>query len=400
MTDPSDRPASRSRGSRRARGLSLLLLVLAAAGFLWWRSTHPPVAPPQAGPAAPPAPGTGALPPPAGPGYLFCLWNVENLFDDVDDPAQDDPEEDGFARDPDRLRQKLDLVAEALVRLDNGRGPDLRAVVEVETRRAAELLRQALNARLPEPLRYATLIHRDLRTGRRFEPAVITRLDQAGTGPAAILGRALGSWFGGPPRRSVRGPQDFGERRILEARVTARGQPLTLLISHWTSQRTDTVGTRREGYADALLAAVTDRLARDPADDLLLAGDFNAEPTDPAVAGRLRAVGDPARVRLGAQPPWLLNLMAGRDPEQFGTYRFQGRWEILDQAVASPGLLDARGWQVLPETLRVDRDASRRTGRDGRPFRFGAVANDGPRGASDHFAVTVRLRLAPPGPDR
>lgn len=401
----------RRPGGRRGRARGLMVLGLVGlVGLAWWshRQGAPPPprsseAPPPraAAPDPPPGASEAAVAPPAGPGYLFCFWNVENLFDDVDDPAQSDPEEDGFARRPDLLALKLDRLAEALLRLENGRGPDVIALVEVENARAADLLRAALNARLPQSLQYPHLIHRDLRSGRRFEPALLTRLDVPGRPDGGLVPGLPGPWAAAAPAGPTRrGPRAFGAKRILEAQVSARGRPLTLLISHWTSARTDRDGAKRLAYADALAAACADRLGAEPALDLLLAGDFNTGPDSPAVTEHLRGTGDRARVQSGARPPWLLNLMAGRDPQQFGTYRFQGQWAILDQLVASAGLLDAQGWQVLPETLRVVGDAPLRTGPAGRPFRFGEVASEGPRGYSDHLAVTVRLRLAPPGPDR
>src|SRR5262249_34278446 len=87
---------------------------------------------------------------PGSDGYLFCFWNVENLFDDHDDRRTGaDAEFDAwFARDPAALQLKLDRLSEAIVRLNDGKGPDILAVVEVENERAADLLRQALNRRL------------------------------------------------------------------------------------------------------------------------------------------------------------------------------------------------------------------------------------------------------------
>src|SRR5262249_38398797 len=103
---------------------------------------------------------------PAGPdGYLFCFWNVENLFDDRDDGRTGpDAEYDGwFAHDSAARQLKLDRLSEALIRLNDGKGPDILAVVEVESERAADLLRQALNRRLAdESLHYTNLLVKDL----------------------------------------------------------------------------------------------------------------------------------------------------------------------------------------------------------------------------------------------
>ncbi|HEX8199690.1 MAG TPA: hypothetical protein VF590_04330, partial [Isosphaeraceae bacterium] len=141
----------------------------------------------------------GPAPPSSREGYLFASWNAENLFDDQDDPRSHDEDEDFFGRNPAMVGRKVELLADALLVQNDGRGPDILALVEVENRRAVELLRDALNRRLETPWQYTGLIHRDNRTGRRIEPAVLTRLpaDDART----------------------RGPRDFDNRRILEAHL-------------------------------------------------------------------------------------------------------------------------------------------------------------------------------------
>lgn len=344
-----------------ALAATLVLLIL-----FWLAEPRRPDVAPGAGPPRV-APGAPAAP---GAGYLFCAWNVENLFDDDDDPRVHDPDEDWFGRNPALVRQKVDHLARALLLQGDGRGPDILAAVEVESRRAAELLRDALNAGLPAALRYTGLIFRENRTGRHIAPLVLTRL----------------------PRRDDL-TRTFGTRRILEAHLEARGAPLTVLVSHWTSRVTDATDVKRTAYADAVYRAFLDTHRADPRADILLAGDYNDGPDDPALVEGLHTTADPALVRAGGARPRLLDLMAGRDPRRFGTYLYQRRWQALDHIVLGPGLLDPRGWLALPETLRVEAPPALRAGTDGRPFRFGGPRQAGPRGYSDHFAITLRLKV-------
>src|SRR5262245_34367378 len=78
--------------------------------------------------------------PPPGPGdYLFCFWNVENLFDDQDDNrrARGDAEYDEFfSHDKAALAQKLNNLCAVLLPLNDGKGPDILAVAEIESARA------------------------------------------------------------------------------------------------------------------------------------------------------------------------------------------------------------------------------------------------------------------------
>ncbi len=171
------------------------LLILLAAWLSRPRDIRPPVTRPNPGPSA--------SSPASSAGFLVCSWNVENFFDDVDDPKNHDEDEDWFGRDPSAFRQKVAVLADSLLLQNDGLGPDVLAMVEVESLRCVEALRDALNARLPAEARYGGIVQRDDRTGRRFAPAVLTRL--------------------GVRDDLTQGPRDFGNRRILEAHLEARG---------------------------------------------------------------------------------------------------------------------------------------------------------------------------------
>src|SRR5262249_25228655 len=110
--------------------------------------------------AAPPPPGTAGL-----REYLFCFWNVENLFDDSPNPQAhpaDKVYDEWFAHDAAARQLKYQHLSEALVHLQNGKGPDILALAEVESQRSVELLRDALNARLADPaLHYSAILYRD-----------------------------------------------------------------------------------------------------------------------------------------------------------------------------------------------------------------------------------------------
>src|SRR5581483_5035723 len=120
--------------------------------------------------------------------YLFCFWNVENLFDDRDDgrTGPGDREYDHwFAEHPELLQEKLDHLSQALLALNDGKGPDILAVAEVESVRAAELLQQALNRGLEkggvqgEEWAYGNVLMKEVSAGRHIAPAIITRLPVA-----------------------------------------------------------------------------------------------------------------------------------------------------------------------------------------------------------------------------
>jgi endonuclease/exonuclease/phosphatase family metal-dependent hydrolase len=326
----------------------------------------------------------GADPSSAGPGqptagYLLCFWNCENLFDDHFDnrpSSADKPYDRWFADDAKARELKYGHLADALVKLNDGRGPDILAVVELESERSAEMLREALNARLADPaLHYTEPLIKEVEGGRHIAPAVLTRL-HARRDRTQLLGK--------------------GKRlRILEIHLEAGDHELVLVASHWTSRLSDDDGHSREKYADQIHGRYAAMVQSNPKVDFLVCGDFNDPPDAPSVTRGLHAGGDAAAVRRGGAEAPLLDLFANKSPDTFGTIYHKREWSIFDQIAVSPGLLDDEGW-----TCDVDSVATINTltaDNHGHPKAFGNEHFKGrpqDRGASDHFPVTVRLRVA------
>jgi hypothetical protein len=132
-----------------------------------------------------------------------------------------------------------------------------------------------------------------------------------------------------------------------------------------------------------------------PKVDFLVCGDFNYNPDDPSVTEHLHAIGDrQAVLQSSGSNPLLLDLFAGKDSSgSWGTIYDRGRWSTFDQICVSPGLLDDSGWVCDPDSARVINTLVRPRDRKGRPWRFGSPRDQHERGYSDHFPVTVRLKV-------
>ena len=219
--------------------IGLVVLVVAGGGIAWAVGafrTSPPTpeagktntdAPPTDGPAddteaqplvnLPPPP--AAFPPRTRP-VVFCFWNVENLFDDVDDKRRqvDEKFDSWFVRDPATRQLKYDKLAKILLKINDGKGPDILACVEVESVRAAEMLKDTLNGKLPEGAeKYTHLAMKNLDAGRHIAPCVISRIPID-----ARYTKLIGS-----------------RMRILQVWLSANGHDLCVVASHWTSQLSD-----------------------------------------------------------------------------------------------------------------------------------------------------------------
>lgn len=309
-------------------------------------------------------------------GYLFCFWNVENLFDDKDDgrkQAGDKEYDPWMAKNHPVLAQKLANHCQALLSLNEGKGPDILAVCEVENVRAAQLLQAALNQRLGDPrLHYKPPVMQEVSVGRHIAPAILTRLPLVNE-----KNKGFGSRF-----RMVQGTVAVGQRELV------------VLASHWTSRLQEGNEKGRAEYADQLYANFVALHRHNPAVDLLICGDFNDTPQDVSVTQHLHASADRQAVLRSGNQPILYNLFADKDPGKgFGTHSYSSKWYIFDQIVVSPGLLDNQGWTCDPASARTVNTLVRPGDKQGRPWRFGTEKDQMPRGFSDHFPVTVRLQI-------
>lgn len=311
--------------------------------------------------------------PPGGSDVSFCFWNVENLFDDRRDgrTGPGDKEYDNwFADHPEMLQQKLGKLTEALLKMNNGKGPDILAIAEVENLRAAELLQQALNKRLDKAHHYQAPLMKEISLGRHIAPAILTRLP-------VIRDRT----------------RNFGNKlRILEAHVKVGEHELVVLASHWTSRLKETNEKGRYEYADKLYGVANAMYLSNPRADFLICGDFNDSPSDPSVTEHLHATGDANAVRAGGRLQ-LFNLMADKDPAGGHGTHFHQRWMIFDQILVGPGMLDTLGWSCNPASVQTVNTLAKPGDKNHRPWRFGGEKEKGPRGYSDHFPVTVQLHV-------
>jgi endonuclease/exonuclease/phosphatase family metal-dependent hydrolase len=312
---------------------------------------------------------------PAGPGeYLFCFWNVENFFDDQDDRRSgvDEEYDDWFARDAAARQAKLDHLTQALLALNGGKGPDILAICEVESVRAAELLQQALNRQLPDGVPpYRNLLMKEVSAGRHIAPAILTRL----------------------PVDASRTQLYNKQLRILEGHIVVDEHELVVIASHWTSRVSDATGERRAKYGDQIYGAAKAMIRNNPDVDLLVCGDCNDPPDAPSITHHLHAVGDTTAVQRSGSEPLLFNLMANKDATAFGTLFYANRWSTFDQIFVAPGLLDGDGWNCDIDSVRVVNGLARPGDPKHRPWRFGNAKDHGERGYSDHFPVTVRLSV-------
>ena len=270
--------------------------------------------------ALPPA---GAAPRPV----TLLTWNVENLFDEVDDGWEyPDFRVAGGNWGPQAFGRKVERLAEVIRRAVPG-GPDVVALQEVESLRALQALRDRGLKGLG--YRFAVLAGGEAGAARPATlPAVLSRLPVRRTGYHQLAGGA------GEPLRG-----------ILEVELEVGGHPLHLFVNHWKSRTGGAAATepaRREA-ARVLAGRIRALLAADPAADIVALGDLNAG-VEEIRGGDLALTDRPERAGWQGTRLLLYETWYERPRPEWGSYVFRGRWQTLDHILLSAGLFDRRGW--------------------------------------------------------
>jgi hypothetical protein len=101
--------------------------------------------------------------------FFTAFWNVENLFDTIDQPDTDDAEFlPGSEKqwDESRFRQKLINLATVIMSMNRGKGPDILGICEVENKAVIESLLVYLNPGY-------SIVHIDSPDGRGIDNAFL-----------------------------------------------------------------------------------------------------------------------------------------------------------------------------------------------------------------------------------
>ncbi|MCE5205157.1 MAG: hypothetical protein LLF80_03520 [Porphyromonadaceae bacterium] len=316
--------------------------------------------------------------------FRVMFYNVENLFDTKDDSLKDDDQflPDGFMRwTPWKYWDKQRNIARVITAIGGMQSPALVGLCEVEN----DSVIFDLTKRSPLRAQAYAYIVSDSPDERGIDVALLYQRHQF----RLLESREYEVRFSGRNHRPT--------RNILHAVGNLiNGDTLDVFVCHFPS--------RSEGQRETepLRIAVA-ALLREKADSLfrmrenpyiLIMGDFNDHPNDKSLSRTLQAKRVTARPNIRG----LYNLFYHRMKERdFGSYKYQGRWEVLDQFIVSGNMLietdpisivDCNA-QIFQADFLLEED-SRYYGK--KPFR----TNLGPRylgGFSDHLPIYMDLGI-------
>ena len=259
--------------------------------------------------------------------FHVAFWNVENLFNLEDDPAVE-LDEEFTPQSPkrwtaERLERKLNNLASILRKMNQGRGPDVLGLSEVENRKVLQMLVDKL---APLGRNYA-IVHQDSPSDRGIDCALVY--------DANVFGLSDSQFHFVDAEKT---------RDIVEAKLRHNRADLFVFVNHWPSRNNDQ--WQRVKAAGVLRARLDEIFAADPNTDVLVIGDFNDEPDDVSLRVHLRAAGTPDNLPAGS----LYNTTAPLAAQGKGTIVWDNAWQLLDQIIVSPGLLDDDGFRLKPDS--------------------------------------------------
>lgn len=300
-----------------------------------------------------------------------AFWNVENLFDLVDNPEKNDGEFALGGRKnctQDILDIKLTNLSEVLSEIN----ADVIGLCEVENRQVCEWLNEVYTGRDYSIVHYESPDNRGIDNMLFYDPNVFTVLDSY---PISVIFRD------GKPTRDILYVKGEFSREIIH-----------IYINHWPSNyggREQAI-PRRARTAAVLREHIDTILSKDRDAEILLMGDLNENPTETAVQDILFSTINPESAEKGE----LINLMGpfiGKP--KVGTYVWRNEDSFLDQVIISQGLIDSKGLSIISGSTSIH-DKPKYRQQEGKyahyPFRFWA-GDKLLGGYSDHLAVSVEI---------
>ena len=257
--------------------------------------------------------------------YKVVFYNLENLFDTINDPNKNDEEylpEGARKWTTYRYNQKLHNMERVLfdVALQDKNFPVVIGVSEIENRLVLEdLLAQPKLAKANY-----RIVHFDSPDRRGVDCAFFYRPNQF---------QLEGSEA---HRISFPGRPNFLTRDLVAMWGKIEGEPFYFIVSHWPSRLG---GKERSQYSRDFVAAKCKHICDsvrtvNPNTKVVIMGDFNDDATDASVVEVLGAKGNIKKLEANDMfNPFNAMLKAG-----YGTLAYRDSWNLFDNIVVSENL--------------------------------------------------------------
>ncbi|MFH1527548.1 MAG: endonuclease/exonuclease/phosphatase family protein [Bacteroidota bacterium] len=306
--------------------------------------------------------------------YIYtATWNLENLFDTIDDADTKDEEfTPNGAKNwtEEKLTEKIYNLSRVIKYMNELRGPDILGVQEVEHE---HLLKTLLEKHFCD--RNYKIVYKESLDGRGIDNGLIYNADKFTFIEKELL--------------EVKLKDGWQTRYILRVRLKHnKNEIISVFVNHWPSRS----GGQERSEPGRIIAAETlkDKLEQikknQPNEHIIILGDFNDEPINTSLQIVEKADGENKLIR---------NLSKDLAATGKGSYKFADKWNMLDQILISKNFEDGIGIEYVNDSFEIisPEFALTKTGSYKGTFRptFGGRNYLG--GFSDHFPVGALFKF-------
>lgn len=311
---------------------------------------------------------------------FVASWNMENLFDVIDDVDKNDADFLPTGKKEwtqDKIDSKISNQAKVIQWMNNGNGPDILGIQEVEHQHLID-----------------TLLQRHFKN-RNYKVAYEESLDKRGIDNGLIYDadkfeviemKAI----------EVELASKYPTRYILSVKLkTKNAEEIYVFVNHWPSRS----GGEERSKPNRIKAGSVLREEIDSlyvANDLLnliILGDFNDEPNNLSISRFLWTQEYNCNTKIN--PNRLYNLAYNDFIAGNGTYLYRGDWNMLDHIIVSSELVSKGSVKYVCDSFQLIKPEFMIT-QDGK-YKGAATPTFGGRtylgGYSDHIPVGAKFIL-------
>lgn len=314
------------------------------------------------------------------------FWNLENLFDTIDDPAINDEDflpSGEMEWTEDRLDKKMNNLARIIRMMNNGNGPDILGVCEVENQGLLEdLIDKYLSDFNYEVAYLESPDNRGIDNGLIFKSEKFKLLNlQADTVHLSD----------GWPTRLI-----FGVNLLTE-----ENKKISVFINHWPSRSGGQMESepKRISAAKTLRNAVDRIFSTDVDANIFIIGDFNDDPVNASVletlqANPIKCDSLPTDFEMKSESE-LFNLSYQAFENGQGSFKYKDIWNMLDQVIVSGSIITGADIKYFCDSFEVFKPqyiVTQSGQYEGAPYpTYGGRKYLG--GYSDHFPVIAKFEI-------
>jgi predicted extracellular nuclease len=312
------------------------------------------------------------------------FYNVENLFDTVDDPKTQDEEflptselKWDDAKYLSKIKRIAQVVDSSVLGIDL---PDVVGFCEIENKKVLSdlIALTQLKAKKYNVLTSSGIDDRGINVGFIYNTSVFELIQST---ELNVTSADIANY----KTRNV---------LVVTLKCISTKEIIYFFVNHWPSRRDGEKETEpKRIYAAKTVKQKVDELLKQNGNaKIIVMGDFNDYPTNSSVLNVLQANANPKK---GSNE--LLNPYFNIEKNKEGTHFDRGEWHVLDQIVLSQGFLQKTGLKfktnnafILKKDFLLFKNT--KTG-EIKPNRTYGGGNKYYNGYSDHLAVYVQLNF-------